>query len=99
MHILQSLCIAVFLSLFRHNKIPKVFCLTFGVHVTNGISPNFYSSKKALSDTNKNNPVRVIDIVIDELKLDNFKKLYKETGRCAYDAQGYNLRLHEQPLL
>lgn len=29
-------------------------------------------------------PVRVIDAVIDELKLDNFKKLYKETGRCAY---------------
>lgn len=50
-------------------------------------------------DIEENNPVRVIDIVIDELKLDNFKKLYKEAGRCAYDAQGYNLRLHEQPLL
>lgn len=49
-------------------------------------------------DIEENNPVRVIDIVIDELKLDNFKKLYKETGRCAYDAQSYNLRLHEQPL-
>ena len=23
----------MFLSLFRHNKTPKVFCLTFGVHV------------------------------------------------------------------
>ena len=34
MHILQSFCIAMFLSLFRHNKTPKVFCLTFGVHVT-----------------------------------------------------------------
>ena len=33
MHILQPFCIAVFLSLFRHNKTPKVFCLTFGVHV------------------------------------------------------------------
>ena len=33
MHILQSFCIAVFLSLFRHNKTPKVFCPTFGVHV------------------------------------------------------------------
>lgn len=31
-----------------------------------------------------NDPVRVIDAVIDELRLDNFKKLYKETGRCAY---------------
>ena len=34
MHILQSFCIAMFLSLFRHNKTPKVFCLTFGVHVS-----------------------------------------------------------------
>ena len=34
MHILQSFCIAVFLPLFGHNKTPKVFCLTFGVHVT-----------------------------------------------------------------
>lgn len=33
MHILQSFRIAVFLSFFRHNKTPKVFCLTFGVHV------------------------------------------------------------------
>ena len=33
MHILQSFCIAMFLVLFRHNKTPKVFCLTFGVHV------------------------------------------------------------------
>ena len=34
MHIFQSFCIAMFLVLFRHNKTPKVFCLTFGVHVT-----------------------------------------------------------------
>ena len=33
MHILQSFCIAMFSVLFRHNKTPKVFCLTFGVHV------------------------------------------------------------------
>ena len=33
MHILQSFCIAMFPVLFRHNKTPKVFCLTFGVHV------------------------------------------------------------------
>ena len=39
MHILQPFCIAVFLSLFRHNKTPKVFCLTFGVHV---IEPRFF---------------------------------------------------------
>lgn len=64
-----------------------------------------YNSKQILlfserldNDIEENNPVRGIDIVIDELKLDNFKKLYKETDRCAYDAQSYNLRLHEQPL-
>ena len=33
MHILQSFCIAMFPVLFRHNKTPKVFCLTFGVHI------------------------------------------------------------------
>ena len=30
----------MFLSLFRHNKTPKVFCLTFGVHVKK--SPSFF---------------------------------------------------------
>lgn len=35
-------------------------------------------------DIADNDPVRVIDTVIDELKLGNFKKLYKETGRCPY---------------
>ena len=33
MHVFQSFCIAMSLVLFRHNKTPKVFCLTFGVHV------------------------------------------------------------------
>ena len=33
MHIFQSLYITVLLVLFKHNKTPKVFCLTFGVHV------------------------------------------------------------------
>ena len=33
MHVFQSFCIAMSLVLFRHNKTPKVFCLTFGGHV------------------------------------------------------------------
>ena len=41
MHILQSFCIAMFLPFFRHNKTPKVFCLTFGVHVKL-VRPSFY---------------------------------------------------------
>ena len=32
----------------------------------------------------ENDPVRIINAVVDSLNLDCFKKLYKETGRCAY---------------
>ena len=35
-------------------------------------------------DIAENDAVRVVDAVIDELRLDNFKKLYKEQGRCPY---------------
>ena len=43
MHIFQSLYITVLLVLFKHNKTPKVFCLTFGVHVKyKGIKCSFH---------------------------------------------------------
>ena len=32
-------------------------------------------------------PVRIVNAVVDNLNLDNFKKLYKETGRSAYHPQ------------
>ena len=35
-------------------------------------------------DIAEDDPVRVIDAVIDNLRLDNFKKLYKERGRSPY---------------
>lgn len=35
-------------------------------------------------DIAENDPVRVVDSVIDNLRLDNFKKLYKERGRSPY---------------
>ena len=35
-------------------------------------------------DIAENDPVRVVDTVIDHLRLDNFKKLYKERGRSPY---------------
>ncbi len=35
-------------------------------------------------DIAENDPVRVVDSVIDNLKLDNFRKLYKERGRSPY---------------
>ncbi len=35
-------------------------------------------------DIAENDPVRVVDAVIDSLRLDNFKKLYKERGRSPY---------------
>ena len=31
-----------------------------------------------------NAPVRIVNAVVDNLNLDNFKKLYKATGRCPY---------------
>ena len=31
-----------------------------------------------------NDPVRIVNTVVDNLCLDSFKKLYKETGRCPY---------------
>ena len=35
-------------------------------------------------DISENDPVRVVDNIIDHLRLDNFKKLYKERGRSPY---------------
>ena len=35
-------------------------------------------------DIAENDPVLVVDAVIDNLKLENFKKLYKERGRSPY---------------
>lgn len=35
-------------------------------------------------DIAENDPVRVVDAVIDNLRLDNFKKLYKVSGRSPY---------------
>lgn len=32
----------------------------------------------------ENDPVRIVNAIVDSLNLDNFKKLYKETGRCPY---------------
>ncbi len=36
-------------------------------------------------DIAENDPVRVVDAVVEGLDLKDFKKLYKERGRCAYD--------------
>lgn len=35
-------------------------------------------------DIADNAPVRIVNAIVDSLNLDNFKKLYKETGRCPY---------------
>mgnify|MGYP000049067910 CR=1 FL=1 len=29
-------------------------------------------------------PVRIVNAIVDSLDLDNFRRLYKETGRCPY---------------
>ncbi len=38
-------------------------------------------------DIAQNDPVRVVNTIVDSLTLDNFKKLYKKTGRCPYHPQ------------
>ena len=35
-------------------------------------------------DISENDPVRIVDAVVESLDLSEFKKLYRETGRCAY---------------
>ena len=36
-------------------------------------------------DIAENDPVRIVDAVVESLDLKEFKKLYRERGRCAYD--------------
>ena len=36
-------------------------------------------------EISQNDPVRVVDCIVESLDLKDFKKLYKEKGRCAYD--------------
>ena len=35
-------------------------------------------------DIAENDPVRVVDAIVENLDLRDFKKLYRERGRCAY---------------
>ena len=35
-------------------------------------------------DIAENDPVRVVSAIVDSIPLENFRKLYKETGRCPY---------------
>ena len=53
-------------------------------------------------DIAENDLVRIVDTIVDQLKLGNFRKLYRARGRSPYypqdDAQGNSLRLHEQYL-
>ena len=77
MHVLQSFCIAMFLVLFRHNKTPKVFCLTFGVHVN--CSGSLFSFL-----------LEILKIIIAWLQLalldlmDDFHYFVVHRGRAAY---------------
>ena len=44
-------------------------------------------------DIAENDPVRVVDTVIDHLRLDKFKKLYKERGRSPLSLNRFFFRL------
>ena len=50
----------------------------------------FYNNNRLLLTVNpgediaENDPVRVVDAIVEGLDLKDFKKLYKEKGRCPY---------------
>ena len=52
-------------------------------------------------DIADNDPVRIVNAIVDGLDLEAFKKLYKEKGRSPYphDVEGHPLCLYEQRLL
>ena len=54
-------------------------------------------------DIAENDPVRMVDALVEGLNLESFRKLYKECGRSPYhprdDAQGHSVCLYEQHLL
>ena len=43
-----------------------------------------YSPNQTGNRWNMIRPVRIVNAIVIILNLDNFKKLYKETGRCPY---------------
>lgn len=46
--------------------------------------PNRSFSQRIDENIAATDPVRIVNAVIDNLNLESFKKLYKETGRCPY---------------
>ncbi len=53
-------------------------------------------------DIAENDPVRMVDALVEGLNLESFRKLYKECGRSPPpqdDAQGHSVCLYEQHLL
>ncbi len=51
-------------------------------------------------DIAENDPVRMVDALVEGLNLESFRKLYKECGRSHQDdAQGHSVCLYEQHLL
>ena len=78
------LCAKPSLSQARALLLPKVFVMAklhFRPYIPNQtiLFPQRIDENIARSD-----PVRIVNAVVDNLNLDNFKKLYKETGRSAY---------------
>ena len=54
-------------------------------------------------DIAENDPVRMVDALVESLNLESFRKLYKEYGRSPLssqdDAKGYLVCLYEQYIL
>ena len=86
------LCAKSELSQARTLLLPKVY-VTFGIRFFVMAKLHFrpYIPNQTVLfpqriDENiaENAPVRIVNAIVDNLHLDNFKKLYKETGRCPY---------------
>ncbi len=48
-------------------------------------------------DIAENEPVRMVNALVESLNLESFRKLYKECGRSPYH-QGHSICLYEQRL-
>ena len=62
----------------------KFFC--YGKVTFSSLHSQLNSSFSGRIDENivSNDPVRIVNTVVDNLNLDNFKKLYKAIGRCPH---------------
>ena len=90
----------MFLILFRHNKTPKVFCLTFGVHVTHqdlGQLQMYVNYYDRLEKTPEEKPT--IGILLCTAKNDTVVRMTLPQDNASILASQYQLYLPTQDQL